>query len=316
MLYRLSLYQTTRFCVYLLVLIGSIGLLVVFSTKVNAVGFSLSIDPPVTFIQMAPGDMISTPIRITNEADDPINLSILLKPFTAKNDKGEAFLTDEPLPIEPFVSIFYEEKPIKELRLLPKESLDLMLHIALPASHDKDSYFSIIFVAKDAFLPRDLQNKPETAVVTAFSQLQPGVGTNIIVSIKDESRNNLSVELKTDPFFESGPVDFALQIINHGKRAQSIQGTLFIRNLFGQTVGKIDLPPLYILAESARTYPKLSFEETFLLGPYVASLAIQENNTQQVVFFGIPYQATGGMIITIFIILIAIVRIRRRLRFS
>lgn len=323
MSYRLLLFRAYKLSIFAFcVVILNFAFCILNLEKAYGAAFSLSVDPPITFIQMVPDTEISTPITITNEGDDSIGLSIILKPFTAKNERGEVLISEEPLPISSSISLFLKEKPVNEIFVSPGESAQLTLRIG-PLPQQNDSYFSIIFASEDSFVPKNLENK-EQSDVSAFSQLKPAVATNVILSFKDESTNNLSWELKTKTFFESGPVDFMLKVTNNNKRAQPIQGTIFIQNLFGQTVGKIDLPSLYILAESSRVYPLLSWKEKFLLGPYTASLVIKPNvedeeqalKISEIRFLALPYQASGLVTFIILILLIVIVRIRKKLHFS
>lgn len=296
-----------------------IGLLVVFHAKADASGFSLSLDPPILFIQANPPSDINAFIHLTNHEDSEVTLDIDFAPFTLKDKTGEIVFVNEPISIAPFVKILYKDKDVREVSLASGQTIDLQFVANIPKDYQGkgEQYFSIVFSARNTLVPR----RQENLGVYAFSQIKPGIATNVVLSIGPSEKiqkTSLVVDFQTQAFHEKGPVDFRLQIANHNKRAIGLQGEVFIQNLFGQTIGKIDFPLQYILAEKTRLYDKLSWPETVLIGPYRALLVLKDPSgqltmTRTIVFLGLPYQTAISLFILFWVFVLIVLKIRQRL---
>src|SRR5438445_12293708 len=83
---------------------------------------------------------------------------------------------------------------------------------------------------------------------------------NVLLSVgaKDQSLEQTkqpkgSLEEFSAPLsMESGPLPFTIRVKNTGMHFMSVKGVILVKNMFGQTVGRIDIPPTNILANSDR----------------------------------------------------------------
>lgn len=285
--------------------------------------FSVSVNPPIIYVRALPPAKVETPITITNHSESPITLTISLKPFTQAGEFGEVSLEDTPSPIEPLVKILDEDKVIKDIKLSPNESRDLLFSLDIPNGISvQDYYFSIIFQTKHTLVPQTLQDKEKKEnTVQAFSRLFPGIATNVLLSIGPWERGNVHAQFLSKAFYESGPVDFHVRVTNGRKSAVPIQGEILIKNLFGQSVGKIDLSSQYLLAQGSKTYPRIAWEERLLIGPYRATLVLTSSNnepllTREMLFFAAPYRVLTGTIVFLVLLLWTISRIKKKVHFS
>lgn len=312
--------------------------LILYTPIAGAAGLSLGVSPPILQIEAMPPASVKAPVTIQNLGEETVDLKILLKPFTAgETENGEvSYIQDgQSLPgANPLIfenmQIFDGDHSVNSVSLAPTQSKTLTFHIGVPKDEPfSDYYFSI------TFLSQNITNNN-----TNFSEGQAGISTNVLLSVGPKGKAKGEIEEFSSPLFlEKGPVPFTLRVKNTGGHFFAPTGSILIKNVFGQTVGKVDLLPVNILAGSIRAipdslqapnatlsantkykmlntrYPHAFWPEGFLLGPYTAALTMALSSegpilTQTVNFVAIPLQAIIGLIIAVIFVLI----IRNRLK--
>lgn len=292
-----------------------LGYLFIAQTTI-ASSLSLSLDPSLIEINALPPSTITSALSIQNKSDNLAQLQILLKPFRARLENGELeYLNSQ----DPFVSqnvrILDGEVPIEGITLGPGQQKDLTLTINIPQDTSvSDYYFSIIFISQSTSSPTS---------TTSSNQL--GIVSNVLLSVGAKETSDAVVEeFSTGLFYESGPVPFTVRIKNKGTHFIKPKGEILIKNMFGQSIEKLDLANLNILSDSIRAVsndlntdfksPKALWKESFLLGFYTATLNISFSNdlsfTRSINFFAFPFQG----LIVIVIILISVIIIANRVR--
>jgi hypothetical protein len=153
-------------------------------------------------------------------------------------------------------------------------------------------------------------------------------------------------EFSSRTFFDKGPAPFTVRIQNTGIHSIKPKGEITIKNMFGQSVGKLDLSAVNVLSNSIRAIPNGTYaqelraggnlntktkssldfrrpvalwKENFLLGLYAATLSISMSNegptlTKAIHFFAFPIQ--GFIIIIIISILVIIFRKKIRIHMN
>src|SRR5258708_18568346 len=115
----------------------------------------LKIYPPLIQIKMFHGTSVEAPVTIHNTGVSPVNLQILLKPFTAsqKNNGQVHFITGKDLTdFQKFqtehISVMDGQNKISSFILSPDQQKSLLLKVDLPQNtQPKDYYFSILFIS-------------------------------------------------------------------------------------------------------------------------------------------------------------------------
>lgn len=309
-----------------------------------AEGLSLGIEPPILQIEATPAASIEAPITIANEGDDTVTLRILLRSFTAaKSEDGTVeFLPegnrDDPDPLLfQKVQVRDSDRVIQRITLAPKQQKTLILHIGIPKEQPRaDYYFSVVFVA-------DTQQFTEQSASTATG----GIATNVLLSVGPKGKPQGFLEEFSVPFFfDRGPVPFMVRITNTGERVIAPQGQILITNMFGQTIGKVELLPVNVLANTTRAFPDalqasvatssargahtrinlqnaptpvVLWPEEFLLGYYTATLTVAVSDdgpvlTKAVHFVAIPIHLILGILVTVAILLLMYSRVKKKLR--
>ncbi len=316
-----------------LVFIGSI-----LGPKAQAQGVSLGVFPPILQIQATPPTDVRSKIMIQNLGDDPVDLKIGVKPFTAsQSEDGQITYLSDFSYADPFIfekmQILDGDSSIDSITLAPGQQKELTLEIALPQNEILgDYYFSIVFISA---------NQPaETANVSGQAA---GIATNVLLSVGPKGPTQGEIEEFSAPFFvPSGPVPFTVRVRNTSDHFITTKGNILIKNMFGQTVGNVNLLSVNILSQTVRSIPDslqspsanpssslksyflnlkspaAVWPEKFLFGPYTATLTIALSDQgplfrRTVNFFAFPTEYSLGILAIIAIVAFIIARVRKQI---
>lgn len=256
-----------------------------------AESFSVGVNPSVTRIRTSFPKTIQIPITLTNYGETDLNLSLSVKPFMASSEESgiPKLYQDEHEEefLQKAVKIIENNEEVSQISLGGKETKEIKALIKLSGKEEEtDHYFTIIFLQTNLNISEGIQN--------THSSVYAGIGTNVLLSIsRDEaslSKNDLKVDELSTPFITTqSPVGFKAKIKNEGKHFASIKSYILLQNVFGQTIGKIDLEQKDILAGSSRFISGNAKEnqtywtEPFPLGPYKATLIISDPKEGKVI---------------------------------
>lgn len=305
--------------------------------KAYAEGNSLKIEPSNLQIRATSPSDVRAPFTLTNLSEAPITLTILLKRFRdAGDDTGKVIYSNPKFINEANtdnflknIQIIDDNTAVSELTLGPKQKKNLVIRINLsknPSSDaGQDHYFSVVFLTSSG----STNNEPEEGA--AISQVESGIGLPVLLSV-DQSVDQTAFlnEFSSPLSVGSGPVPFTVRVKNTGDHFVQAQGVILIKNMFGQTVGKIELPKTNILSGSNRILTANSlisdwknnmvalWPEKFLLGFYTATLTLaispdQSLYTRSIHFIALPAVAFGVLVIFLLVGFFLINRIRKKL---
>lgn len=307
----------------ILLMLASCFLLLTSPARASEV--SLGIYPPIIQVDATPPTAIKHPVKIKNNTDSPVTLSITLRPFQSKDMNGHVdFLDEKELQLRDKdifqkIQILDEDTPVSEISLAPQEEKTLTLKIGLPKDEPPaDYYFSIVFVSQNG---DTASNGPAIA---------GGIASNVLLSIGPKGPAKGFIEKFVAPLYvTNGPIPFTVVLHNLTPYYIAPQGQILIRNLYGQLIGNVELLQSNILANSSRTIPdsshisqdKAIWNEEFLFGPYKATLTVALSPQgpvyhRTIYFFALPLHYLLGFFITAVVLTIVITRIRRRLKTS
>ncbi len=314
----------------------------------DAASIDLGISPPILQIEALPPANIQTPFAVENGTDQTIQATIELKPFRANlSDNGEvAYLKpNDPLlganpTIFKKIQVRENDHVITNITLGPKQKKTLSLHIGIEKQESpSDYYFSILFVTT-----------PQTTSETSNTTTGGGIGLPVLLSIGPKGKAAASItEFSAPIIIDNGPVPFTIKVANKGSYYVTVSGAIQIKNMFGQLIGKVDLLPVNVLAQSSRNIPDRKqadenetnavtaykieerengtqlrspvavWPESFLLGPYHAEVVINYADGQAPVrksltFIGLPTTVFVSGLVILSIILLIHRKLKTRLR--
>jgi hypothetical protein len=322
---------------YLLVVLVFIGSIL--AQKSFAQSVDLGIYPPVFQIQTTSPSNINAPFSIQNFADSSVDLTISLKPFTAASSENGniSFLNDLSSYPDPSllqrIQVLDNQLPIQSLILAPKQKKNLNLTIEIPNNEVKGEYYiSLLFTSNN-----------QDAINSNSSYATAGIASNILLSVGPFGDAKGYIEdFSALPFVTQGPVPFTVRVKNTSDRYITPKGDIVVKNMFGQTIGKVDLLSVNILSNTVRripdsvqsdinsqayekikavvdknTYPVAVWPEKFLLGPYTANLTIALSDSgplykKMIIFFAFPAEYLIVISIIIIIILFIALRVKRK----
>ncbi len=320
--------------------------------KASAAPLSLSLDPPIMEISALPPSATTSTLSIQNKGDSSVQLQIQLKSFKASLENGELeYLNSQDPFIAKHIQILDSGVPVEGITLGPRQQKNLILNINIPREANisarppatssnqsqtnqagvagevgRDYYFSIIFVSQGTADP-----------TSTNSSNQLGIAANVLLSVGSKGiPDGIIEEFSAGHFYESGPVPFTIRIKNKSTHFIKPKGEISIKNMFGQTIGNLDLMNVNILSDSIRAipntiymqelrsrdnpnskakadldfqHPKVLWRENFLLGFYTATLKIAltdagPNFTKSIYFFAFPFQ---GLIVIMIVLISAII---------
>ncbi len=306
------------------VLIFTFFLILASANKAYAQEISVGVDPSILQIEAKGPSLVKSPIRIENQSNQNVTYSIFLVPFKASNlangqPEFERGLLDSYKDIFGRIKISDENGTLTQISLAPKQKKDLTLSIRLnDGEPPKDYYFSVVFIS-EAISESDKES---------FVGARAGIGTNILLSVGPKSPTKGFIEeFNADKFSTAGPKNFRLKVRNESSHYVNTSGNVLIKNMFGQTVGNINLVTANILSNSSRfiesennenpNIPRIIWNEKLLLGVYKAelTLALSEEGPiykDSVTFFAFPVELIGGLLLVILVTIGMIRRARSR----
>jgi hypothetical protein len=315
----------------------------IFTFKYPIVAHAQSVDlgiyPPIFQIQTVPPSSIKIPFSIQNFADSSVNLTISIKPFTAADsENGDiTFLNDLSSYPDPSllgrIQVLDNDNAIDTLTLAPKQKKDLNLTIDIPKNEVKGEYYiSLLF-----------NSNSQNTNNSSSSQTTAGIASNILLSVGPLGDPKGYIEdFSAPPFITQGPVPFTVRVKNASDHYLTPKGDITISNMFGQTIGKVNLLSVNILSDTIRripdsiqsdttsssyakikdvvdknTYPVAIWPEKFLVGPYTATLTLALSDSgplykKSIMFFAFPSEYILAILIIIIIVLFIILRVKRK----
>jgi len=254
---------------------------IILPSDIKAASFDLAINPSILQIELSPPAIVEAKesLTIENFSDIPLTLSLQYKPFRPKDESGmiEYLRKEDPLPgADPLIfqriHLLEKNNPVEEITLAPRQIKKLDLKMTIPKDEPlSDYYFAILFVSKE-------EEQSSNSLQSSHSNYVGGIGVSVLLSIGPKKETTGKIEEFSTPFFhEKSPVPFTVRLRNTSQHFIYPKGQITIKNMFGQTVGIIDLLPVNILANSIRALPS---RENFIFAAQKENLTIsQEKST-------------------------------------
>jgi hypothetical protein len=315
--------------------------LIINVNSANAQTVDIGVYPPVFQIQATAPTNVKVPFSIENFADTSVDLTIYLRAFTANPAQNGtiSFLDDlssfpDPSMLQRIQVEDENNNPLQTLSLAPKQTKNLSLVIDVPQNQSKGDYYVALVFNSAA------QNNSGND----YSEATAGISSNILLSVGPVGPTTGEIEsFSAPPFLTRGPVPFTVNVKNTSDHYITPKGDIVITNLFGQNVGKIQLLPVNLLANSERRipdvaqkdettkaytnikavvdnnqYPVAVWPEKFLVGPYTATLTIALSDSgplfkKTILFFAFPTEYLLAIFALILIIIFVVLRVRNKM---
>ncbi len=265
-----------------------------FKSKVLAQSnISLSVSPPISYLQVPPGTTRKHTVVLENTGDKTIVVMPSIVDFSSDGKTGRAIISNE----LSFPYISFGTTEIKELSIPAHNKAQLTLYIDVPKDAVEKEYpLTILFFSKNGeYIPNfGLQGTNSTK-----SEISGGIGSNLVILVSKESKlaNALKVvSLKTPKFIDSfGWIEFLPLVKNETISSISASGSAKILNWKKDTISEFEIYPDVILGSNTRELRALrpgitpdkpetgtfSYKPKFLLGPYQIIVSLENDFSQQ-----------------------------------
>lgn len=220
-------------------------------------------------LSLAPGQSEVVEVMVTNRTGTVKEFS-----FTAEDMAGSSnlemptvLLGDDrgPYTIKDFLVVPYENFLIE-----PGQRVSVPVTVTMPADAEPGGRYGALLVQTASQRDDSASRGASTAVVSRIAVL-------FFVSTPGElDRSGSFVDFTTVPdtfYFSEGPIDFGILYENTGTVHTNPAGEISITNMFGQSVGYIEVLPWSTLPQSLRLR-EVTWERETLLGRYTAEARV------------------------------------------
>lgn len=216
----------------------------------------LAVSPPVTYLQVKPGESATYQVRVEQQGTLPVYITPSFVDFESNGQTGQPELKQNSN--FRFLTIDVPSTNIENnrFRLQPNSSKNVNITISPPLDAMEQEYpLSIFFNA----------TPDNSGLIGSGSDIQASVASNLVVFISGETSNRAELEVKnirTWQVIDSlMPITFQILAENSGVHAGAAAGSASITNWQGKTVAQFSFYPDMILADSSRllrTSPELN----------------------------------------------------------
>jgi hypothetical protein len=291
---------------FLVVFITSLSIFVFVSIKAQKSTGGIAVHPSNFDITAQPDKKPAGIITVDNLTDQPLQITVDLRNFTARGEEGSVSLTkdDTTYSLAKWIKVTPSTVSIKA-----HGSQNFDFSIEVPSDAEPGGHFgSIVFTTV-----------PSKNLSGSGAALSQEVASLILFKIPGDTKEQATLESFTaaKSFYEFGPVVFDARVKNEGGVHIAPAGSVLIKGWFGQKF-IVPLEMRNVLPNSVRRIPAI-LENKFLVGNFTATLiATYGTKGQQLYsstnFFAFPVRYGAVVLIILIILFFARKRIGKSIR--
>lgn len=286
----------------------AILLLAFFSFSANAAK-AITISPLNFELNTNPGDNIANVIRVYNDTNSEISVKMDVQDFTVAGERGEVLIKTENdnsvYSLQNWVSLDPEV-----FSLAPHSTQTVGFAIKVPGGAEPGGHYASILASVSG------AGLESTGVGVAQK-----VGSLLLLSVAGEVVEKIEIaEFSAPEFTEYGPKELTVRFSNSGTVHLKPSGFIYIKNMLGQEVAKINLPQMNVLPQSTRNIA-IPVDLKNQIGKYEATLvaiygSANEPLSAETEYWVAPWKEMSVVLAVIIIIIIIIFLSRKRLKLA
>ncbi|NTV21959.1 MAG: hypothetical protein HGB03_00085 [Candidatus Yonathbacteria bacterium] len=211
-----------------------------------------------------PGHESVTELQVTNRTDDTLTFSVSIEDMSGSDDpmRPVLLLGDKQ---GPYSLRDYIKPEIDTFTLKSGERITLPVTISIPLDAEPGGlYGSVLFESRSIGQSEEASRTISRLGALLFVRVNGDVA-------ESGALEDFRVSGGSPVSFTQEPIGFEMLYRNSGSVHVNPYGMITVRNLFGLTVGEIEVTPYYAMPESLR-YRKVMWEHGPLFGYYTATL--------------------------------------------
>lgn len=263
------------------------------------------IGPGKVEMTIKPGQSVTKMISVTNRISDNRTFQLTVEDMSGSANPSEAvvLLGDQS---GPYSLRDYFSFPESQFSLKLGERAQIPVTITMPPNAEPGGYYGAVLVST-------VQNKDATEDVPVATPVIARVGTLFFITVPGEFEKKGSVvDFTTIPnkwLFTKGPLNLGVLFENTGSIHLGPYGEVSVKNILGEEVGFVEIPPWFVLPKSMRLR-ELSWDRELLLGRYTITANINRGyedivDTKVIHVWVLPWQfilGVFGSLLALFII--------------
>lgn len=263
----------------------------------------LTVSPTSGRIELKAGQSTSGEFVIFNSGEVPIDVSVLAKPYSVKNENYDGDYETETARSQIARWISFEQT---DYHLEPRQQETVHYTVNTPASIPDGGQYAVLLA----------QTSSETSSTEAgsFNTIKR-VGTLLYASTDGETKNSGTFEEpEIKGWQKDQPISFAWRITNNGNTDFVTTGKATLTSFFGREAATITANEQTVLPETTRSTEK-SFDETVSPGfykLYTESTFLGETHTFEKWVFVAPIWLVVFSVLIVIVIVATIVWLARR----
>lgn len=267
----------------------------------------LAISPPTFELSANPGDTLTNNLRVDNVIDQPLEVTVETRNFTAMGEEGGIDLSAQEgeFSLASWISV----SPAK-ITIPARESHVFEFVTSIPANASPGGRFgSVIF--KTTLKPIGGQSG------VAVGQ---EIGALVFLKIAGEVNEKASIAsfAPKHSVNESGPVGFDIRMQNEGNVQFKPQGTITISNFLGKKIASVPVNEQNVLPGAVRKMTA-EWKTGWLFGKYNATVSLVYGGDKQVLtasttFWGFPYKIVAAVLLGAVVVAALLYPRRKRIR--
>ena len=269
--------------------------------------------PPKLELTAEPGEVIQGAIRLQNQTEGEVTLSVGMSDFIVRDMSGTVELVDPETAGEWALSQWLTFSPTT-LTIPPGEQGSVSVIISVPEDALPGGRYASIYFSEPGVVWE------ERAITGVATEIRSLVLLRIAGPITEEA---IVRRFQAPRFSEYGPISFITELANLGNFHIRPVGAIAIKNVLGKTVVNMDLQERNIFPEASQLYTN-TWDKKWLFGRYKATLTATYGEqslplTATIFFWVWPWKITLaviGIIVLIIFLIFLLKYIKKRKEIS
>ncbi|MDQ2933008.1 MAG: DUF916 domain-containing protein [bacterium] len=262
------------------------------------------VGPGKVQLDMKPGETKTTLITLTNRLGSTKTFTIGTEDIRGSNDPAQTVVllgSDRgPYSLKDYIKVASSTVVLNH-----SERVSIPVTISVPADAQPGGLYGSVILTTGTSASADSPNTARNPIITR-------IGTLFFIRVAGDVKADgelTKFSLKNDSVLlgSTKSIDFRLLFENKGTVHLNPYGLLTVKNVFGATVGKIEVEPWFALPASLRLR-EVTWNPSFLFGRYVATAEINRGyndviDTQTISFWVIPWKIIAIVFIGLMLII-------------